>query len=318
MFFSKHNNESIQKTKALDLHPIIHVSESLRDYQKQLAINEVDSLNELQAIQSAFHEVLEENASLKEQLNTFHELFSSVGVASGQFASVKTDIAGSVTEAQQQVHGLKESSRDVQDRFVEIQDTFSEFQISVQKIKECMTQIISIANQTNMLALNASIEAARAGEQGKGFAVVADEVKNLASEIKTLVSTVDASINDVEQGTEMLNSCITTSQEALSQSVENVDTTYEVFDRITSAASGADAVQQEISDALDASERKLTEINRSFEAEERQFEDVLTHITQANDLGTTKSSMFEDIDNMLSQIAPIARELEKNTIVLDN
>lgn len=318
MFFSKHNNESIQKTKPLDLHPIIHVSESLRDYQKQLAINEVDSLNELQAIQSAFHDVLEENASLKEQLNTFHELFNSVGVASGQFASVKTDIAGSVTEAQQQVHGLKESSREVQERFVEIQDTFSEFQISVQKIKECMTQIISIANQTNMLALNASIEAARAGEQGKGFAVVADEVKNLASEIKTLVSTVDASINDVEQGTEMLNSCITTSQEALSQSVENVDTTYEVFDRITSAASGADGVQQEISDALDASERKLTEINRSFEAEERQFEDVLTHITQANDLGTTKSSMFEDIDNMLSQIAPIARELEKNTIVLDN
>lgn len=318
MFFSKKDNETIQKTKALDLHPIIHVSESLRDYQKRLAINEVDSLNELQAIQSAFHEVLEENASLKEQLNTFHELFSSVGIASGQFASVKTDIAGSVTEAQQQVHGLKESSREVQERFVEIQDTFSEFQVSVQKIKECMTQIISIANQTNMLALNASIEAARAGEQGKGFAVVADEVKNLASEIKTLVSTVDASINDVEQGTEMLNSCITTSQEALSQSVENVDTTYEVFDRITSAASGADAVQQEISDALDASERKLTEINRSFESEERQFEDVLTHITQANDLGTTKSSMFEDIDNMLSQIAPLAREIENNTIVLDN
>ena len=198
-----------------------------------------------------------------------------------------------------------------------MQNTFAEFQVSVQKIKDCMSQIISIANQTNMLALNASIEAARAGEQGKGFAVVAEEVKNLASEIKTLVSTVDVSINDVEEGTELLNSCITTSQDALSQSAENVDRTYEVFDQITDAASGADSVQSEISNALDASKQKLAEINSSFELEERRFEDVLSHINRANDLGTTKSSMFENIDNMLSQITPIARELEQNTLVLD-
>lgn len=316
MFLSKKTAE-VPTTKPLVLHPITHVADSLRDYQKQLAINEVDSLNELQAIQSAFHDVLAENNALKEQLNSFHSLFASVENASEQFADVKKDITSSVEQAQQQVTGLKDSSNEVQERFVEMQNTFSEFQVSVQKIKECMSQIISIANQTNMLALNASIEAARAGEQGKGFAVVADEVKNLANEIKTLVSTVDVSINDVEEGTELLNSSIATSQEALTQSAQNVDATYDVFDQITSAAGGADTVQQGISDALSASEQMLSEINSSFEQEEHQFEDVLSHITRANDLGTTKSSMFEDIDNMLSQIAPLAQELEKNTLVLD-
>lgn len=318
MFTSKKKETTIStSTEPLSLHPIIHISDCLLDYQRRLSTSEVDSLDELQEVQIAFEKVLEENAALKEELNSFHELFGTVGEASGQFANVKEDITSSVALAQQRVSGLKDSSREVQDSFMEIQSTFTDFQTSVQKIKECMNQIISIANQTNMLALNASIEAARAGEQGKGFAVVAEEVKSLANEIKGLVSTVDVSINDVELGTDKLNTNITSSQTALSQSVENVDSTYEVFDQITAAAGGAETVQQEITNALDASRQMLSDINRSFALEESQFDTVLSHINRANELGTTKSSLFEDMTNLLSQIAPVARELEKKAVILN-
>lgn len=313
MFLSKKNDtiEEAEQREPLNLHPIVHVADSLRDYQKELVRNEVDSLNELQEVQKRFHEVLEENAGLREKLDTFYDIFTSVGDVSMQFAGVQQQITESVNQAQQQVGGLKESSGQVQEHFVEIENTFADFQSSVQKIKDCMTQIISIANQTNMLALNASIEAARAGEQGKGFAVVAEEVKNLANEIKNLVSTVDISIGNVEQDTEKLNASITTSKDALSQSIENVEGTHEVFDQITEAAGGAGKVQQEISDALEASKQKLSDVNQSFAVTENQLQAVVGHIDKANELGTTKSSMFEDMDNMLSQIAPIAKELEK-------
>ncbi len=311
MFLSKKKVEAPKTEEKIDLYPIVHVSDSLQAYRKELVLKEVNSLNELREIDTAFQNVLEENAALREELDSFHDIFASVGQISGQFAVVKKDIAGSVEQAQQQVSGLKVSSKQVQDRFVEIQSTFTDFQDAVEKIRECMGQIISIANQTNMLALNASIEAARAGEQGRGFAVVAEEVKNLADEIKELVSTVDVSINDVERGTEKLNSSIADSQEALGQSVENVNITYRMFDKITSAAGGAEAVQNQISGAIDLSQKKLKEINQSFAGTEMQYQKVMEHIEKANELGTTKSSMFEDMDNMLSQVVPLIREIEQ-------
>ena len=213
---------------------------------------------------------------------------------------------------------LMKINGEVEHTIKEVQEQTNRTNDSVNKIYEATALITSIAEETNLLSLNASIEAARAGEQGKGFAVVAEEVKNLASEIKSLVSTVDISIGDVEQGTANLNTSISTSQDALNQSMENVDSTYEVFDQITTAAGGADTVHQQITTAMSAAEQKLDEVSQSFSLEERQFDAVMEHINHANDLGTTKSSLFEDMTNLLTQIAPLTEELEKNTIVLDN
>ena len=215
-----------QALEKKDYYPVVHVANSLRSYQKQLVNKEVDSLQELREVQLSFDKVLEDNNVLKEKLNSFNSIFETVGLESGKFDNVKKEIVSTVEDAQKKVQGLKTSSVEVQDRFQEMQSIFTDFQVSVKKIEDCMNQIISIANQTNMLALNASIEAARAGEQGKGFAVVAEEVKKLADEIKGLVSTVDISINDVEAGTEKLNTGIVASQEALQESLQNVDATY--------------------------------------------------------------------------------------------
>ena len=299
-----------QALEKKDYYPVVHVANSLRSYQKQLVNKEVDSLQELREVQLSFDKVLEDNNVLKEKLNSFNSIFETVGLESGKFDKVKKEIVSTVEDAQKKVQGLKTSSVEVQDRFQEMQSIFTDFQVSVKKIEDCMNQIISIANQTNMLALNASIEAARAGEQGKGFAVVAEEVKKLADEIKGLVSTVDISINDVEAGTEKLNTGIVASQEALQESLQNVDATYETFARITDAAGGADAVQQQIAQAAEEAGKELSEVSKSFDQMESQYRNVLEHIEKAGDLGTTKSAMFESMDHMLSQIEPMIKEME--------
>ena len=292
------------------LYPVVYVSKNLREYQKEMVSKEVESLNELRNIRLAFHKVLREDMKLKENLDTFHDVFASVGEISGQFAEVRDDITGTVGNVQQQVNQLKGSAEQVQECFEEIQNTFANFQEAIENIKKCMKQIITVADQTNILALNASIEAARAGEKGKGFAVVAGDVKRVANEIKDLAGVVEEGIGGVEHEAEKMSESITASNEAMAEGVDSVNTTYDMFDEIISAADGAETVQDKITATITESREKLNEVKQSFADTEAQYKKVMAHIEKARELGTMKGSMFEDVDNMLSQIAPIIEEYE--------
>lgn len=310
MLKRKENPVEVEKAPQTEknLYPVLYVVNQLKQYQKELIHKEVDSLQELSQVSSSFDSVMAEADGFREKLMDFGNTFSDIGQVSGQFVSVKGEITQAVTQAQDEVEELKNSSIQMNTYFDEIVSTFEDFQTAVNRIKECTAAIVSIANQTNMLALNASIEAARAGEQGEGFAVVAVEVKKLADEIKSLVTTVNSSISDVEKGTEKMNTSIDTSQEALGHSIDKVNDTYEMFDRITQAAEGATTLQSEITRTIDESERNLQTLSGFFDKISQQYQEVLAHIDSVSNLGTMKSATFEDMDNMLSQIPPIINE----------
>lgn len=299
----KFRKKSQREEKTLE--PINYVVSSLQDYRNTLIQSEVDSLHELSMVRRSFGDVLQDSEELRGSLMDFEQTFSNINVVSGQFASVKNNIFESVNEVQGEVENLKNSSLQVANYFEEMQSTFDTFQLSLNEIRKCMVKIVSIADQTNILSLNASIEAARAGEQGKGFATVAGEIKSLSEEIKNLVAMVDTSVGDVEAGTDKLNTSIQTSHHALEDSLSKVDETYAMFDRITQAADGAESVQTEISQVIDDSRSKLQTLSLFFDKMKKQYETVMQHINRVSNMGTTKSAMYEDIDNMMAQIPPI-------------
>lgn len=294
--------------KDKNLYPILFVTKSLKEYQQALAQSEVASLHELGMVSKSFGNVLKESENFRETIQNFEQNFSNINTVSGQFASVKDNISGSVVQVQSQVEELKSSSALVESYFDEMKTTFEAFQVSLKEIKGCMDKIVSIADQTGILSLNASIEAARAGEQGKGFAVVAGEVKSLSEEIRNLASAVDSSIDDVEQKADKLNSSIEVSQEALGQSLLRVNETYKMFDNITQAAESATSVQTEISQVIDGSKVELQNMCNFFDRMRERYQEVIQHINSVSKMGTTKSTMFEDIDNMLSQIPHVVED----------
>ena len=100
------------------------------------------------------------------------------------------------------------------------------------------------------------------------------------------------------------------SQQTLGQGVGIVAQTSESFQKITAAAEGAASVQSEISGVINASQQNLQIICQFFDEIKGRYQEVVRHIDQASRLGTTKSAMFEDMDNMISQIPPLVKDLE--------
>ncbi len=287
---------------------LVYIADSIKTFQKELVQNELNSLKEIHDMGQAVNTVMESNARLREQMDAFNEMFDGVNSSASKFEDVKVNILNSVENAQNKVEELKTSSNEVRASFDEMTQGFENFKSAVDQISDYMKKIIGIATQTNLLALNASIEAARAGAAGKGFAVVATEVRELADEIKVLINQVNASIDAAGQESEKLSASMENSISAMDRSLREVDETKETFAEIIESANGANAVQQEISDTADTASDELIKIGNSFMDINSKYDDLVNQLDRVNSLGTTKSSVFEHIDNLISQIPPIVKD----------
>ncbi len=304
----KRQPDLVQEKKSL--YPVLHIAGSLKEYQKELVKKEVASLWELNRIGTSFGGVLKEGDQFQVKLQNLGESFSNINETAEQFGCVREEIGQSVSEARGQMAALEQTSTQVQKSYDTMAETFSHLEGAIREIQQSMSKIVSIAEQTNILAINASIEAARAGAEGRSFAVVAAQVKQLAGEIQSLAGEVDSGVNEVEVRANELSESISTSKQTLNQNLDIVSQTEGSFKKITAAAEGATSVQTGIAHVIEASQQELRILCQFFDQIKDRYQEVVKHIEATSQLGTTKSAMFEDLDNMISQIPPLVRDIE--------
>ena len=306
LFHKNKQKEAVQEVKQPQIsledkaYPIIYTANYISERFENLSDEEVVVSNQIVGIKEAFDNVLTEMDRLSVQIQNFGNTFSGIQNASENFSSVRDGIIASVDTAQEKVRELKADSARVTDSFHVMDTTFQNLEQAVGEIKECTQGIVDVANQTNMLALNASIEAARAGEQGRGFAVVAEQVRELADEIKNLIQVISERIKNVEDGTGELSRSLRESEQILDENTENVNSAHDIFEEIKGKA-----------DAIQDSTKEVEKISDFVVLSRTYYDKVLSCIEDIEKSDNIKTAVFDDIRNMLLQVEPLAKDISK-------
>ena len=212
------------------------------------------------------------------------------------------------TKTLDELVGISEVTRT---QILDMYDQAAKTNESAQKIKDAANLINDIADQTDLLALNASIEAARAGEQGRGFAVVAEQVRELADEIKNLIQVISERIKNVEDGTGELSRSLRESEQILDENTENVNSAHDIFEEIKGKADAIGQVQNNIADAIQDSTKEVEKISDFVVLSRTYYDKVLSCIEDIEKSDNIKTAVFDDIRNMLLQVEPLAKDISK-------
>ncbi len=270
------------------LHPlIVDLRTSAQDVQSAAADLDVQTTQSSQQMNSHCMETDKVVAAVTEMSATAREVANNTNSTAQAIDSANRQIMDAQKEVNLAIEGIGELVNEVN----LTSDAIQELSQQTEQITKVLNVIGDIAEQTNLLALNAAIEAARAGEQGRGFAVVADEVRSLASRTQNSTQEIGEMLQALHQGVSKAVSSMALSQDrgekTALESVQIKDSLSGISDAVSvihdmgiqtaSAAEQQSAVAEDINQNLVAIQQIVNELSDNLQ----RSESISTRLAQS-------------------------------------
>ncbi|WP_412851707.1 methyl-accepting chemotaxis protein [Ectothiorhodospira shaposhnikovii] len=226
--------------------------------------------------------------AMNQMTATVHEVSRNASEAAHAAASTRREAAEGEKEVKETIRAIEALAREVENAS-QVITRLSEDSDDIGKVLEV---IRGIAEQTNLLALNAAIEAARAGEQGRGFAVVADEVRTLASRTQTSTTEIQAMIERLQSGASGAVKAMEEGRGRARQSVTQAARAGESLKVISGAVNNINDMNAQIASAAEEQSAVTEEINRN-----------ITNIAQAVEQTSSGSDQIALASDELARLA---------------